>query len=49
MIGFTEKILGKMLVDIVGIRFVNSKAGREKEAGPDSESMNCRVSPKVRS
>lgn len=50
MISFTEKILGKMLVDIGGIRFVDSKAGRGKEGGPESptERVNCRVSPNVR-
>eukprot|EP00579_Thalassiosira_antarctica_P011185 CAMPEP_0201919904 /NCGR_PEP_ID=MMETSP0903-20130614/8658_1 /ASSEMBLY_ACC=CAM_ASM_000552 /TAXON_ID=420261 /ORGANISM="Thalassiosira antarctica, Strain CCMP982" /LENGTH=570 /DNA_ID=CAMNT_0048456527 /DNA_START=257 /DNA_END=1969 /DNA_ORIENTATION=+ len=48
MISFTEKILGKMLLDIGGIRFVDSKAGRGKGAGSESptERMNCRVSPK---
>ena len=49
MISFTEKILGKMLIDIGGIRFVDSNAGTEKEGGPESptERINCRVTPKV--
>lgn len=48
MISFTEKILGKMLVDIGGIRFVDSKAGTGKEgAESPTERMNCRVT-KVR-
>ena len=50
MISFTEKILGKMLTEIGGIRFVQPKAGRGKEddfASPTNE-INCRVAPKVR-
>mmetsp|Transcript_18653 Transcript_18653/g.40578 ORF Transcript_18653/g.40578 Transcript_18653/m.40578 type:complete len:621 (-) Transcript_18653:193-2055(-) len=48
MISFTEKILGKMLVEIGGIRFVDSKSSRGKGAGSESptERINCRVSPK---
>ena len=51
MINFTEKVLGKMLLDIGGIRFVESRVGNGKEViGPESptEMMNCRVTPKVR-
>ncbi|KAL7425556.1 hypothetical protein ACHAXH_000048 [Discostella pseudostelligera] len=51
MINFTEKVLGKMLLEIGGIRFVDSRVGTEKEiAGPESptEMMNCRVPPKLR-
>lgn len=50
MISFTEKILGKMLTEIGGIRFVEPKAGRGKEddfASPTNV-INCRVAPKVR-
>ncbi|KAL7542420.1 LOW QUALITY PROTEIN: hypothetical protein ACHAXR_012063 [Thalassiosira sp. AJA248-18] len=48
MVSFTEKILGKMLIDIGGIRFVDSKADTGKETGPENptERMNCRVTPK---
>merc|ERR1719253_1323963 len=45
MISFTEKILGKMLVEIGGIDHANSKAGREKVDIP-TERMNCRVTTK---
>lgn len=51
MINFTEKVLGKMLLEIGGIRFVDSRVGTGKEvASPESptEMMNCRVTPKVR-
>lgn len=51
MINFTEKVLGKMLLEIGGIRFVDSRIGTGKEvASPESptEMMNCRVTPKVR-
>ena len=51
MINFTEKVLGKMLLEIGGIRFVDSRVDTGKEiAGPESpsEMMNCRVLPKVR-
>ena len=51
MINFTEKVLGKMLLEIGGIRFVDSRVGTGKEvAGPESptEMMNCRITPKVR-
>jgi hypothetical protein len=50
MISFTENILGKMLTEIGGIRFVESKAGRGKEgdfASP-TNGINCRVATKVR-
>ena len=50
MISFTERVLGKMLIDIGGIRFVDAKA-EGKETGPESpgsaERTNCRVTPKV--
>ncbi|KAL7425942.1 hypothetical protein ACHAXH_000258 [Discostella pseudostelligera] len=49
MINFTEKVLGKMLLEIGGIRFVDSRVDTGKEiAGPESpsEMMNCRVLPK---
>lgn len=48
-INFTEKVLGKMLLDIGGIRYVDSKSGVEKDGRPDSPSQvaNCRVKPKV--
>ncbi|KAL7536540.1 hypothetical protein ACHAWF_005490 [Thalassiosira exigua] len=51
MISFTEKILGRMLNDIGGIRFVDSKSGSGKEAGPEkpTERVNCRVTPKKKS
>mmetsp|Transcript_29338 Transcript_29338/g.53813 ORF Transcript_29338/g.53813 Transcript_29338/m.53813 type:complete len:83 (-) Transcript_29338:329-577(-) len=50
MISFPEKILGKMLVDVGGIRFIDSKSSRGKEAGSKSPTarMNCRVSLKMR-
>lgn len=49
MISFTEKILGKMLVEIGGIRFVEIKAGREKEDDfVPVIGTNCRVTLKVR-
>jgi hypothetical protein len=51
MINFTEKVLGKMLLEIGGIRFVDSRAGigKDEVVGPDSptEITNCRVLPKV--
>jgi uncharacterized metal-binding protein len=50
MINFTEKILGKMLLEIGGIRFVDTKSDIEKEVGsPESPGLNCRIQPKVRS
>jgi hypothetical protein len=50
MISFAERILGKMLIEIGGIRIIESKAGREKEGGLDSptDGINCRVASKVR-
>ena len=52
MINFTEKILGKMLMDIGGIQNVTGSAGGSKSpgSGPESptERINCRVTPKVR-
>jgi hypothetical protein len=47
MINFTEKILGKMLLDIGGIRFVDTKSDIEKDGAPESPGLNCRIKPKV--
>ncbi|KAL3773756.1 hypothetical protein HJC23_005767 [Cyclotella cryptica] len=46
MINFTEKILGKMLIDIGGIRFVDTKSDIEKDGTPESPRLNCRIRPK---
>lgn len=47
MINFTEKILGKMLLDIGGILFVDTKSEIEKDGAPESPGLNCRIKTKV--
>jgi hypothetical protein len=47
MINFTEKILGKILLDIGGIRRVDTKTDVEKDVNSDSPGLNIRIRPKV--
>lgn len=48
MISFTEKILGKMLLDIGGIRNVDTKAGvDEKNDSTEDLNLNIRIKPRV--
>lgn len=45
MLSFTEKVLGKMLLDIGGIRFVDSTVDSGEDSATDDR-LNCRVAPK---
>ena len=47
MINFSEKILGQILLDIGGIRCVDTKSGTEENDSPESPGVNVRIKPKV--
>lgn len=47
MINFTEKILGKILLDIGGINRVDTKSGVEKDNDNENHDMNIRIKSKV--
>lgn len=47
MINFTEKILGKILLDIGGIQRVDTKSDVEKDGNAESPGSNIRIQPKV--
>jgi hypothetical protein len=47
MISFTEKILGKILLEIGGIRRVDTKSGVEKDNDTENNDLNIRIKSKV--
>lgn len=47
MINFTEKILGKILLEIGGIRRVDTKLGVEKDNDTENDDLNVRIKSKV--